>query len=123
MARPKKETLRKRVQEALDPIIEQAVREETENSERMPGRVVHGIKTAFTDADLVRIHGVVTFIPEETVPVSCNGVQYQLFADREMTVPKNIYNQYIEYRKRKRQPFRSLAGLNIQNLGAGPLTE
>lgn len=122
MPRQRREKLIAKAQEALSPVIERAIEEELKNQERIPGRVVNGQKTPFTDADLVAIHGITTFIPEETVMVSCNGVRYQLFADREMTVPKNIYNQYTEYRRRKRQSVRNLAALGIESLGAGGLS-
>ena len=43
-----------------------------------------------------------TFIPDETVPVTWNGLMYQLRSGEEVTVPEPIYNVYRDHKKAQR---------------------
>jgi hypothetical protein len=40
-----------------------------------------------------------TFTPRETIPVTFNGLTYQLVDDQEVTVPEPIYTIYQEHRR------------------------
>ncbi len=115
--RPVKEKARELVQKLVDEVTDEVESE----GERIPGKVVRGHKTVTTDADLVKAHGVVTFTPEETIPITVNGVRYQCFADYEMTVPKNIKQIYDEHRKRQRNIGAGLVALGIKKEGEGGL--
>lgn len=115
--RPAKELVRKAVEE----VVEQVTREVEAEGERVPGKIVRGAKTAWTDADLVKAHGLTTFTPEETIPVTINGVGYQLIADYEITVPRIVKQIYDEHRKRARSIGAGLAALGITKEGEGGL--
>ena len=53
----------------------------------------------------------VTFTPAETVPITWNGLSFQLVADEEITVPEPIWNVYREHREALKQ-----AGINERYL-------
>ncbi len=115
--RPVKEKARELVQKLVDEVTDEVESE----GERVPGKVVRGNKTSWTDADLVKVHGLATFTPEETIPVTINGVRYQLFDGYEMTVPKIVKQIYDEHRKRQRNIGAGLAALGIKKEGEGGL--
>ena len=75
--------------------------------ERQPGRVVHGLKTPWTHQDLVKAYGVMTFTPDDTMPITISGVIYQLIAGREMHVPKKVYDRYREVKQQQRDSINS----------------
>ncbi len=45
----------------------------------------------------------VKFIPNETVPITFNGLTIQVVADQEIEVPEPFYNIWQDYRKAKRE--------------------
>ena len=96
---------------------------QNESGDRQPGRIVDGQKTIYTYADLVHMFPLVKFTPEETIPLSFNGVRVQAFNGIEMTVPqcyKDIYDQHKrELRKSPRLPVEGY--VNEIALGVGAL--
>lgn len=70
-----------------------------EAGERMPGRRVKGQKTIWTYHDMVERFDIVDFTPEETIPLSWNGVKVQAYAGIEMHVPKPFYDLYNKHRR------------------------
>ena len=117
MPKGTKEKARELVQKLVDEVTDEVEAE----GERVPGKIVRGAKTAWTDADLVKAHGLATFTPEETIPVTINGVRYQLLADWEMTVPKIVKQIYDEHRRKARQVGAGLVALGIKKEGEGGL--
>jgi hypothetical protein len=99
--RQKKEELK----EAVSALVLDATMEvvEEEDTERRPGKVIRGVKTPWTKKDVEAIFPPVTFIPDENIPVTYNGVRYQLFADIETTVPSIIKQIYDDYKAAKRR--------------------
>ena len=120
MRRKKKEQIVKEVKAKIAELAE-AVAEEVV-TERIPGQVVHGLKTPWTYGDVDRAFPPCTIMPEETIPVTYNGVRYQLLSGVEMTVPTIIRDIYFEHRRRTRDAGKSLKGMGIMvEAGAGGL--
>lgn len=90
---------------------------------RVPGKVVDGTKTPWQRSDVEKAFPEkVRFVPDETIPVTYNGVRYQLIADVECLVPSCIKAIYDDYKRRKRAVGKSLASLGIDTMaGAGAL--
>ena len=89
-----------------------------------PGDVVNGYKVAWTWSEMLKQFPVVTFTPEETIPLTWNGVKVQALAQTEMHVPqpfKMIYDQH----RREMGKAASLSDrgeyINTIALGAGAL--
>ena len=81
--------------------------EEEEEIEYRPGMTKpSGEKVPWTYRDLEAEFPMVTFIPEENTPVIWNSLKYDLFTDREITVPKPIYDLYMNKRRSERQQSR-----------------
>ncbi len=93
--------------------------ENEETGERIPGKLVHGQKTIWTYKDCLDRYEVVSFIPEETIPLNFNGVKVQAFSGIEMHVPKCFKKVYDDHRKALR-PESPPPGVTVE-LGAGPL--
>jgi len=110
---------RVQAKEVLAEIVEEAVKEQEEIGERVPGKVVRGIKTPWTRADVDKIFPIVSLIPEQTIRVTYNGVSYQLIQDLEMVVPSVIRDIYNNSRKRVRQGTQ-IPGVFVEG-GAGGL--
>jgi len=109
------------LRDSLKEQIEQAVTEVEESRKvRTPGRVINGQKVTWTFRDMEQFKKV-TFIPEETVPVTFNGLTYNLIADYEVTVPEPIFNIYREYRRKSRRTGIPRPGIKFEP-GAGTLT-
>ena len=125
MARKTREAITAEAKEIVEKLLDTVVKEQEETqAERTPGKVIRGVKTSWTRGDVDRLFPSVTILPEETVPVTYNGVQYQLIADREMVVPSIIRDIYLEYRRRRRQgSTRNLSPLDVHVVGQGGLTE
>lgn len=70
---------------------------------RVPGRIVDGVKTAYTYQDLVDMFPIVTFTPEDTLPLNFNGVRVQAIAGVEMHVPSVYKEIYDNHRKALRK--------------------
>ena len=50
-----------------------------------------------------RLYPMVELTPDENIPVTVNGVRYDLFADKPCKVPSIIRDTYIEHRRLNRQ--------------------
>ena len=125
MARKTAQVIRTEAKEVVEELLDAVVKEREEiEGQRIPGRVIRGAKTPWTRRDVDNVFPPVTFIPEETIPVTYNGVRYQLFSDVEMTVPSIIRDIYVEHRRRARQSVtQSLASIGVDILGQGGLTD
>ena len=91
--------------------------------ERVPGKVVNGQKTIYTENDLIKMFPIVTFTPEETVPLIFNGVRYQAMNGVEMHVPQCIKEIYDRHKRelRKRPELPEEGYVNEVALGVGAL--
>ena len=104
-----RQATKERVREAVEQIVEEATKKVLDDEEGdYPGKIRGMNKTAWTDADLVRVHGLVTFTPEETIPITINGIRYQLIGDIEITVPRIVKIEYDSYRRKMRRPYRPI---------------
>lgn len=105
-------TTEKELKEEAKALLE-AMRDldEAEIGERRPGKIVKGRKIAHTRADIDNIYPKVTFIPEENIPVTIQGVTYWLFADQEVTVPSEVKNIYDRHRAAMRRYGRNSIGV------------
>lgn len=95
-----------------------------ERDERIPGKKVAGTKTMWTKKDIADRWPVVTFVPEETVKVTFQGVIYQLLAGAENHVPQVIRDQYYMCKRQERMAGKSLPEtgyVTTIDLGAGAL--
>ena len=110
---------------AVAKVFEEVLAEEQVPAGRKPGQEIHGTKTPWTDADLVRIHGICEFTPEETTPVTVNGVRYQLVSGVSMVVPKIVRDVYTQSRRERAAAGKSLpkeSGFTtVVDLGVGAL--
>lgn len=66
---------------------------------RTPGATVEGSKIPFTEKDLIDIHGLYTFIPDDTRPITIQGVRVQLLKGYEITTAKCFYNYYQQCKR------------------------
>ena len=115
-----REKIREEAKEKVVELIDSVVKEQEEiQATRIPGRVVRGTKTPWTRGDVDRAFPPVTFTPEETIPVTYNGVRYLLIADVECCVPSCIKDIYDNHRKAVRRGTH-IPGVTVWG-GAGPL--
>lgn len=117
---PKKpEQLKREAVEAVSELLQVAVEQgQADSGERQPGMTIRragGIaaKVPWTRADVEKRFPKVTFMPEETIPVTWNGVSYQLREGEEITVPSVIKTTYDNHRKRVRAIGRGLAAAGV----------
>jgi hypothetical protein len=91
---------------------------------KRPGDVVNGYKVPWTYEVMVKEFPIVTFTPEETIPLTWNGVKVQAYAQIEMHVPepfKMIYdNHRREIGRKPSQTFKD-GFINMIELGIGAL--
>ncbi len=107
-ARSVKKSLRRTMRKVPNPKEAKAVLEElTKEAEkkveeapegRVPGLAIGDTKTSYNYSDLVKMFPVVSFVPEETIPLSFNGVRVQAIEGYEMHVPKCFYDIYQQHR-------------------------
>jgi len=98
---------RRRIQkatEAVADLLDAEVQklEEEEEGDRVPGKVVHGAKTAWTEQDLLKEYGGQEFVPDVTIPVTISGVRFQLLQGVSMYVPKEVIRVFEETKQRTR---------------------
>ena len=110
-----KERVKRRVKKALkrtvSPEVAQDILEELADTAedslideegalvRMPGKVVGGTKTTWTYQDLVKMFPIVTFLPDETILLTFNGVSVQAIANLEMHVPKCFLDIFQRHKR------------------------
>ena len=110
----KKEQIKKEATRIVSELLETAVEEqEARESERKPGMTIRGGKVPWTPGDVERSFPKVTFVPEESIPVSFNGVRYFLREGEENTVPSCIKAIYDDHRKRERRIGAGLAAAGV----------
>ncbi len=88
--------------EELEKVVAEVVAEADEAIDSIPegakpGDVINGYKVAWTWSEMLKQFPIVTFTPEETIPLTWNGVKVQALAQIEMHVPqpfKMIYDQH-----------------------------
>ncbi len=120
MPRKKKEQILEETREAVKQLVEDVVEETT--SGRVPGKVVKGLKTPWMAKDIEKVFPLCEFTPEETIPVTYNGVKYQLFAGVSMATPTIIRDIYLEHRRKMRRIGAELVGRGIE-VAAGALNK
>ena len=94
-----KRAVKRLSEEERNDVLSNLDKPEESPKERIPGQVVRGTKTTWTKADMDRIYGICEFTPEETVPITINGIRYQCIAGYTMLCP-TIVKQVYENRKR-----------------------
>ena len=103
---PNEDKLKEKVKGVLAEVIDEAVEEEV--AERRPGMKIRGQKIPWSRRDVEEAFPPVTFIPDETIRVTWNGIVYQLIADQEVTVPSCIKTVYDDSKLRRRQSARGV---------------
>ncbi len=121
MARKTKRQLQETAQAAVSELVEKVAEEQESNQDRIPGKVVRGVKTPWTVREMDKTYGITTFTPEETIPMTISGIKFQLFEGMEITCPTIVKVEYDNYRRRMRRIGRDLIGRGIQQMGGGPL--
>ena len=121
MARKTKRQILENAQEAVQELIEKVAEEVESNQERIPGKAIKGVKTPWTVRDMDKAYGITTFTPEETIPVTVNGIKFQLFDGIEITCPSIVKATYDNYRRQTRRIGRDLVGRGIERMGGGAL--
>lgn len=109
--------------EVLEEIAEEVEKRVQETpKERIPGATVGGSKTAYGYGDLVRMFPIVTFIPEETILLTYQGVPVQAYNGVEMHVPECFKKIYDNHRKELREHARTIRAAGLIDLGVMPET-
>ena len=121
MARRTRKQILEKAQAAVSELVEKVAEEEESNQDRIPGKVIRGVKTPWTVKEMDKAYGITTFTPEETIPMTISGIKFQLFEGIEMTCPTIVKVEYDNYRRRIRRIGRDLVGRGIQHMGGGPL--
>lgn len=90
---------------------------------RIPGTIVGGTKVAYNYSDLVAMFPIVSFIPQETIPLTFQGVQVYAISSVEMHVPKCFKDIYDRHVREKSRPNKlpEMGYFNTIELGAGAL--
>ena len=99
--------------------------EEHKGKGRVPGEIIGSNKTSYTKEDLDKIYGICVFTPEETLPVTLQGVRYQLIEGVEMMCPSEIKVIYDRHRRSLRSGNNALPSSgfdSVTELGAGALS-
>ena len=93
----------------------------TLTTDKVPGMVIGGTKTTYTYQDLVRMFPIATFTPEETIPLTFQGVTVQAIAGYEMHVPECFKKIYENHRREARwAASNSAKEAGMQDLGTMP---
>lgn len=106
------ESAKRKVKRALKLVpkeeLERVVEEVAESAEAeldfipegsKPGDIVNGYKVGWTWTKMKETFPLVIFTPEETIPLSFNGVRVQAIAQVEMKVPEPFKRIYDQHRK------------------------
>lgn len=108
----KPEVIKQKAIEAVSELLETVVEQkEAESGERKPGVTIRGSKVPWTRGDVERAFPKVTFVPEESLPVTFNGITYRLTEGEDNTVPSCIKVIYDDHRKRERAIGRGIRGV------------
>ena len=108
--------------EVLDELVEETeVKIEAEPEGRKPGLTRGSSKTTYTYPDLCDMFPTVSFTPEETIPLTFQGVKVQAYDGIEMHVPRCFKTIYDHHRKELKQMKETLLEAGLLDLGAGGL--
>ena len=91
----------------------------THSEGRVPGQEVHGHKVAYNYQDLVKMFPIATFTPEETLPLTYQGVTVAALSGIEMHVPQCFKNIYDNHRRMQREVHRLPDRGYIPEIGLG----
>ena len=83
--------------EVAEELDRKAVTEEAEKD--TPGSIRGGFKKTATYSDLKKMFPMAKFTPEETIPLTFNGVRVQALAGYEMEVPQCFKDIYDKHRR------------------------
>lgn len=111
-----------KLKELVDAVAKEKVAESTPH---IPGAKTSFGKVPWTRTAFEAKFSKITFTPEETIPITWNGLRYQLIADMETSVPFPIKQIYDEWRKNQRIGHKSVTltdGTVINLVGVGALT-
>jgi len=119
------------IKEGIKQLISEAVEEAAEEAAgpKLPGQIedageLVARKVHWTMHDAERLYPPVAFTPEETIPVTFNGLTIQLRADQPITVPscfKGIYDEHRRLVRQSARPFMTPGGIVDVAPGAGAL--
>ncbi len=126
-----KATLARVAPEEVAGILETAIEESIPRAQErldksaLPGQTVNGLKKPWTFEAIKKIFPIVSFIPEETICLTWNGVRQQCYSGVEMHTPKCFYDIYLRYRSETRKAAGALPrdmGFEVTiGIGAGAL--
>jgi len=126
-----KRSLKQVPKEELQKVVEEVIDEADSELDEIvfpkgaqPGDVINGFKVGWTESELNKRFPIVKFIPEETIPITWNGIRYQCFAQVEMHVPEPVKEIYDRHRREQARATVNLEAdgfVPIINLGAGAL--
>lgn len=118
---------KEQIKQDIQDFAKEAV-EELPVGNQAPGTIIDrnkltARKAPWTLHSLKDFYGEVTFTPEETMPVTVNGVRVVLEADKPFTGPACFQGVYEECRRLRRLPQRisTILGPVDITLGAGAL--
>ncbi len=86
---------------------------------RQPGKVIDGKKIPWTMKDMEARFPMVNFVPDETVPLTWNGVKVYAIAGIEIHAPKPFYDIW-NHRKAELMKSPNFPGIQVE-AGAGAL--
>ena len=89
---------------------------------KTPGAIIGDTKVSWTWADMIKRFPIKSFIPDETVLLTWNGVPVQCYNGIEMHVPEPFYTLYNRHRDEQRKHTDDLRflGIDVQK-GVGAL--
>lgn len=103
-----KEKIKDAIKREIIPAVEEAIAEVTEEvmrdtSDLPPGTVIgkgtqRARKVPWTMATIREVYPDITFTPEQTLPVTFNGVSMHLVSGVEVTCPSVFKGLYDDYR-------------------------
>ncbi len=123
MPRKSKRQVIEAARQAVQDVVEQAVKEEEAGEDRAPGSVVNGVKVPWTWKACEKVFGVVEFTPATSQPVTWNGLTKYFLADVPQLMPAIHRDIYLDaIRRSKRDVAKSMADRGITvDAGAGTL--
>ena len=78
------------VQAVAEEIAELAEGRTEQEANLKAGTIIGDRKIPYTRKDLDEIYGTTEFIPDETIPITLQGIRFQMVAGRETCVPKEV---------------------------------
>ncbi len=101
------------VKEKVGELVQRQVDDKLAEDNNRPGMPVKGVgKVPWTMKEIEKVFPVVEYVPDETMPVTWNGVKIQCFAGVSQLMP-SCFRDVMENRKRKMRRVNE----NVRNLG------